>query len=201
EEDTEGFDVYHGWGRINARITLQALALDFPPILADPGAQSVAEGDTLKLTLTASDSNFTPPALSIVTAPANVSLSDNGDGSADFEFTPLSGQVGSHTVTVAASDGTFADTVSFSVDVLPSCGCNCFGDPQCDAVTNVLDVVHAVNVAFKGGADIPDSNPSCPNTTTDVDCSGFTNVIDVVKFVNVAFKGQTAAAQFCDPCL
>jgi hypothetical protein len=83
---------------------------------------------------------------------------------------------------------------------IPPCACDCFGDPQCDQVTNVVDVVNAVNVAFKNAPDIVDPNGACPLTTTDVDCTGFTNVVDVVKFVNVAFKSADAALEFCDPC-
>ncbi|HSG99033.1 MAG TPA: hypothetical protein VLB27_03225 [candidate division Zixibacteria bacterium] len=80
------------------------------------------------------------------------------------------------------------------------CACDCHADPQCDGVTNVLDVVHGVNIAFKGSPDINDPNANCPRTTTDVDCNGFTNVLDVVRFVNVAFKGGNPATEFCNPC-
>jgi len=80
------------------------------------------------------------------------------------------------------------------------CACDCHADPQCDGVTNVLDVVNTVNVAFRGAADITDPNASCPLTTTDVDCSGFTDVLDVVHVVNVAFRGGDPAVEFCDPC-
>ncbi len=81
-----------------------------------------------------------------------------------------------------------------------ACACNCHADPQCDGVTDVLDVVHTVNVAFRGAASMPDPNPLCPVETTDADCSGATDVVDVVRIVNVAFRGFSAASQFCDPC-
>ncbi|HUU46786.1 MAG TPA: hypothetical protein VM118_13735, partial [Acidobacteriota bacterium] len=67
------------------------------------------------------------------------------------------------------------------------CKCACHADPQCDGVTNVLDVVQTVNVAFRGGSPVFDDD--CPYERTDVDCSGYTNVLDVVKIVNVAFRG------------
>lgn len=81
----------------------------------------------------------------------------------------------------------------------PGCSCPCHADPECDAMTNVLDVVRAVRVAFRGGAPVFD--PSCPYERTDVNCSGFTDVIDVVKFVNVAFRGGSPILQFCHPCI
>jgi parallel beta-helix repeat protein len=80
------------------------------------------------------------------------------------------------------------------------CACDCHSDPQCDGVTNVLDVVQGVNIAFRGQPDLLDPNASCPLVTTDVTCDGLTNVLDVVRLVNVAFRGGDAAAEFCDPC-
>ncbi|HUU45055.1 MAG TPA: hypothetical protein VM118_04915 [Acidobacteriota bacterium] len=81
---------------------------------------------------------------------------------------------------------------------LPGCGCPCHADPECDGATSVLDVVRAVNVAFRGTA--PSTDPDCPYEQTDVSCDGATNVIDVVKFVNVAFRGGDPAEQFCAGC-
>ncbi|HWO58037.1 MAG TPA: integrin alpha [bacterium] len=81
-----------------------------------------------------------------------------------------------------------------------SCPCNCAADPACDGVTDVFDVTHAVNVAFRNAAPIGDSNPLCPYTTTDVDCNGVTNIFDVTHLVNVAFRNANAAVEFCNPC-
>ena len=81
---------------------------------------------------------------------------------------------------------------------LPGCGCPCHGDPQCDGVSNVLDVVIAVNVAFRSAT--PATDPDCPYEQTDVSCDGYTNVIDVVKFVNVTFRGGDPGTEFCEPC-
>ncbi|HWO56141.1 MAG TPA: thrombospondin type 3 repeat-containing protein [bacterium] len=81
------------------------------------------------------------------------------------------------------------------------CACNCHGDPGgCDGVYSILDVVHTANVAFRGGAAMPDPNPSCPYEMTDYDCSGTTTVLDVVRIVNVAFRGGSPASEICDPC-
>ncbi|HUU46881.1 MAG TPA: hypothetical protein VM118_14230 [Acidobacteriota bacterium] len=80
----------------------------------------------------------------------------------------------------------------------PLCLCPCHGDVGCDGVCDVIDVVDAVNVAFRGAAATV--NPSCPYPSTDVSCDGVTNVLDVVRFVNVAFRGKDAAAEFCAPC-
>ncbi|MEW5702074.1 MAG: SBBP repeat-containing protein [Candidatus Zixiibacteriota bacterium] len=78
------------------------------------------------------------------------------------------------------------------------CFCPCHGDPQCDSVANVQDVVQTVNVAFRGSA--PAFDPNCPRERTDVNCDGFSTVQDVVKVVNVAFRGANPTTEFCDPC-
>lgn len=83
---------------------------------------------------------------------------------------------------------------------LCDCDCSCHADPECDAATNVFDIVNAVNVGFRNEPDLPDPNPTCPRNTTDVDCDGDTDVLDVVHFVNVAFREADAAVEFCDPC-
>ncbi|HUU44965.1 MAG TPA: hypothetical protein VM118_04465, partial [Acidobacteriota bacterium] len=76
-------------------------------------------------------------------------------------------------------------------------GCTKHGDPQPDGVTNVLDVVQCVNVAFRGAPPVFDDD--CPWQRTDVDCTGYTDVLDVVHFVNVAFRGGDPRDEF--PCV
>ena len=88
--------------------------------------------------------------------------------------------------------------VQFELEYDNVCGCDCHADPQCDGVTNVLDVVQTVNVAFR--SQPAETGAICPNEQTDVDCDGVTNVLDVVKVVNVAFRSADPVAEFCDPC-
>ncbi|MCH8991103.1 MAG: S8 family serine peptidase [Acidobacteria bacterium] len=78
--------------------------------------------------------------------------------------------------------------------------CLCHSDPQCDGISDVLDVVRAVDVAFRGSPDIPDPDPTCLQKTTDIDCDGVTTILDVVRFVDVAFRNEDPELRFCDPC-
>jgi hypothetical protein len=82
----------------------------------------------------------------------------------------------------------------------PVCACNCHGDPQCDGVSTVSDVVQVVNVAFRGYAPTVDPNAHCPRETTDLNCDNATTVSDVVLMVNVAFRGGSSTANFTNPC-
>lgn len=80
----------------------------------------------------------------------------------------------------------------------PTCTCPCHTDPQCDSVTNVFDVVKAVDVGFRSAPPVFDLG--CPREHTDANCDGVTNVFDVVAFVEVAFRSGDPATVFCDPC-
>jgi hypothetical protein len=82
------------------------------------------------------------------------------------------------------------------------CGCPCFADPNCDGVTDVVDVVQAVNVAFRNFPSVQDT--TCASERTDVhdDGDGTTGVMDVVRFFNVAFRNFDPCSNggFRDPC-
>jgi hypothetical protein len=76
--------------------------------------------------------------------------------------------------------------------------CPDHGDPSKDGPdVSVLDVVRAVNVAFRNFPPVFDGG--CAYEQTDVTCSGDTGVLDVVRFVNVAFRNYDKGTQFCDP--
>lgn len=111
---------------------------------------------------------------------------------------------GHYTYLIIAEDATgnySAHSAPVPVDASgPFCACDCHGDPQCDGATDVLDVVHTTDVAFRNGANMSDPNPVCPVVTTDTDCNGVTDIFDLVHIVNVAFRNEDPAANFCDPC-
>jgi len=123
----------------------------------------------------------------------------NGGGAVDatsptYRLNALAAQ----SIVGAASSPSYQVGIGFAYGA-SACFCPCSGDPQCDGVRNVQDVVQAVNVAFRGYAPVVD--PNCPRQRTDVNCDGVTTVQDVVKFVNVAFRGANPATEFCNPCL
>jgi hypothetical protein len=92
--------------------------------------------------------------------------------------------------------------VSFAkgvITIIP-CPCQCHGDPVCEGVTNVLDVIKAVGIAFRNEPAIPDPAPACPRTTTDVTCDDVTNVLDVVAIIDVTFRNANPFTTYCAPC-
>lgn len=81
------------------------------------------------------------------------------------------------------------------------CACDCHGDPQCDGVRcDVLDVITAIAIAFRGEPETPDPSGFCPRQPTDVDCSGSTDILDVTRVIGVAFRGGDIATEFCQAC-
>ena len=197
-EDTPGFDIYHGWGRINAARALRLLSVAFAPALVSPDSVDATEGEIVSFGLTATDSNLTTLFYSMSPL-ANAALTDHGDGTATFDFTPDYTQAGEHTVEFVVTDGILADTSTVVMTVASGCQCPCHADPACNGFTDIVDVVNTIAVAFRGAAAIIDTDcfPN-PGGRTDVNCSGSADIIDVVKMIDVAFRGQPPS--FCDPC-
>jgi hypothetical protein len=78
------------------------------------------------------------------------------------------------------------------------CSCPCHGDPVCDSVINVLDVVASVDEAFRAAS--PTQDVTCAHVSrNDVNCDCVVNILDVVGFVNRAFRGDPSPV--CDACV
>jgi hypothetical protein len=119
-----------------------------------------------------------------------------------FEIDSACVTPGSHVGMVECGVNEYAPLVFTKGSILINpCACQCHGDPKCDSTRcDVLDVVRVIDVAFRGGAAIPDPNAQCSFETTDVNCSASTDIVDVIKVIDVAFRGATVSATFCNPC-
>ena len=87
------------------------------PVLAAIADASVVEGANLNFAITATDPDGTTPALSALSLPVNATLTDNGDGSATFDFSPDYIQAGPYAITFIASDGFLADSQAVLITV------------------------------------------------------------------------------------
>ncbi|MBK7141794.1 MAG: tandem-95 repeat protein [bacterium] len=87
------------------------------PVLANIGPRGVSEGNTLAFVISASDPDATLPTLTALNLPLNATLTDNGNGTANFSFTPDLTQSGFYGVTFIASDGALADTEIVAINV------------------------------------------------------------------------------------
>ncbi|RLP54793.1 MAG: hypothetical protein D6160_08220 [Ketobacter sp.] len=76
------------------------------PTLAPINDLSVVAGNTINFTAQASDVDSATPTLSANNLPAGATFTDLGNGNAQFEWTPTASDVGSHQITIIATDAT-----------------------------------------------------------------------------------------------
>ncbi len=123
------------------------------PVLNPIGDQTVVETQTLDLVLSASDPESTP-SLTSSALPIGASLTDNGDGTADFSWTPLFGQAGDYEITFYATDDSSAvDSEVVAVEV-----------------TSALNLIRIVD---ESGDEIGDLTLSADNDTTEFFCRAY----------------------------
>ena len=86
-------------------VEITVAIINYPPDLGEIGPQAVLEGELLIIDMAATDPEGMTPILEAVNAPENSTFIDNGDGTAQFTFTPSFLQAGLFYVTFQASDG------------------------------------------------------------------------------------------------
>ncbi|GEM_PF-5269785 len=80
------------------------------PVLSPIGDQSVNEGDSLRLMVSAADSDGTVPNLAAYSLPMNSAFEDSSNGRGVFMFRPDFDQAGEYSVLFTASDGFASDS-------------------------------------------------------------------------------------------
>ncbi len=103
-------------GQLAVQITVRSI--DQTPVLDPIGPQQILEGNTLTVNLSGSDPDGTIPSFTVKNPPANSSLTDNGDGTAVWTFSPSFVQSGLYSVEFRATDGNSFDKEVVSVQVL-----------------------------------------------------------------------------------
>jgi hypothetical protein len=85
-------------------ITISVGNVNRPPVLAPIGNRSALPGELLAFDLSASDPDGDRVSFSSAGLPATAELSDHGDGSASFRWTPAAGDAGNVAVTFSVTD-------------------------------------------------------------------------------------------------
>ncbi|MCX6834135.1 MAG: tandem-95 repeat protein, partial [candidate division Zixibacteria bacterium] len=91
-------------------VNISVVTVNLPPVLAPIGPRTIVEGQTLTISLSASDPDGPAPALQMTGAPDGSTLVDNGNGTGVFTYTP--GYLGHQrlvSVTIRAFDGLAID--------------------------------------------------------------------------------------------
>ena len=91
--------------------------LSAPPVLASIGPQTLLDGDSVNIGVSASDPDGDAIALSASDLPGFATFTDDGNGTGTLDLTPGS-DVGVYSVTVTASDGALTDVENFDITVL-----------------------------------------------------------------------------------
>jgi hypothetical protein len=90
-----------------------------PPVLQFIPDRVTYEAGPLGFVVQASDPNGQTPSLSAAPLPAGAKITDNGDGSAYFDWVPQIGQAGTYILTFTASDGTLKANQTVKIIVNP----------------------------------------------------------------------------------
>jgi hypothetical protein len=112
---------YDGIDDTKAHLLIQVYeAGNQPPVFDSIPTDTVTEGNTLTMTISASDPDTTIPTLSVDTStmPEGAEFVDNGDGTGTITFTPTYVQSGTYYVYVFADDGEYTDTITVEIDVI-----------------------------------------------------------------------------------
>lgn len=87
------------------------------PVIADVTNQAVEENGILNVNISVTDSDSDTLLLTSSNLPNFATFTDNGDGSALFEFRPLSGDAGTYAISVDATDNKDTTSVSYILNV------------------------------------------------------------------------------------
>ena len=99
-------------------VLIQVSNFNRSPVLAAIGSQTVSEGDTLVLNISASDPDNENVILSLFDLPENTVFVDSGNGSKLLTFEPDYNQAGEYNISIIASDGDLADSEVVLIQVI-----------------------------------------------------------------------------------
>ncbi len=155
------FSVTDGTDSDSEPITITVFDVNQPPVLAAIGNRNVAEGAMLTINLSATDGDGDNLAFDVDPILANATLTDNGNGTAVYEFTPDYTQAGDYTVEFSVTDGTNTDAETITITVT-----NTNRAPELAAIGN--------KIVAEGGTliiDLTASDPDGEDLTFAVDPS------------------------------
>ena len=85
------------------------------PVLATIGNQTLLEGETLNITVSASDANGDILNFTASNLPSFVAFTDNGNNTSTIVISPLTGDASTNNITISVSDGTLTDTETLTI--------------------------------------------------------------------------------------
>jgi hypothetical protein len=157
------------WDAINERLVLDG-TIPTPdptpsaPVLQAIGNKSVDEGSLLAFTATSTDADGDDVVHTMSGTPSGASFVDQGDNTADFSWTPGSGDAGVYPVTVTGRDETDrVDFESFTITV------NDVTVPEAPVWTQVENQTVYGDVPMSFVATVTDDDTACGSLTLSGD--------------------------------
>jgi len=112
------FRAYDGFAVTKKNVLVQVYeAGNQAPEVDSLPTQTVTEGDSIQITITASDPDGDTPVLTADSLPENATFIDNGDGTGLIDFNPTFTQSGTYDVYIYADDGEYVDTLIVTIEV------------------------------------------------------------------------------------
>jgi hypothetical protein len=118
-----------------------------PPVLQFIADRVTYEGGQIGVLVEASDPNGTLPLLTVDPLPAGASFTDQGDGTAVFDWRPAVGQAGQYSLTFTASDGALTDARTAVITVHPA------WDTDGDGMDDAWELAHFGTLDRDGTGD------------------------------------------------
>jgi uncharacterized repeat protein (TIGR01451 family) len=104
------------------RVNITVNEVNLPPVITQISNQTMSQGQTLTIPITAFDPDIPPNALALTgISPSFSTLIDNNNGTGSITFLPSSADVGFHTVTITVTDNglpPLSNSTSFQLTVL-----------------------------------------------------------------------------------
>lgn len=182
--------------------------IDSPPLLLPVPDRTAVEGGTTQQSLLGSDPEADPLTFALVTGPSWASVLTTGSSTGRIDLAPQSGDAGTVTITVNASDGILTDEQSFTVNVLTVTGVALSERFEAQAIrlaTNQVDMcvrLAPLSGAFRA-ADVDRSSvvlrSSGTGSISNVQSTGFSsNAGDSLDNAQVCFSSASLRSLFAD---
>ena len=103
-------------------VAVTGVPVNQAPVLDPIGNQSLQEGTSQSITITATDADGDTLILSSTTLPSYATFADNGNNTATLALAPQMGDAGTSTITISVADGTnpaVTETIDIEVTTVP----------------------------------------------------------------------------------
>jgi hypothetical protein len=154
------------------------------PVLDPIGSMSVKFGNQLSFNVTAMDPDGDSVIFTIDPLPTGASFTENGDGSATFDWLPQEDDTGSYNMTFVASDGQLDDSELVTINVIDTASC-CIGiagnvDGDAEELIDIGDLTALVAYLYIP----PNPEPICfEEANIDGDAGGLVDIGDLTALI------------------